>query len=76
MARHASEAERLRAHREAFTLALAEGITPKEAEARLRNQRVLASIEDKRARLAAMNAQRAAACTAPADRAEPWMMRD
>lgn len=33
MARHASEADRLRAHRAAFNLALELGVTPREAEA-------------------------------------------
>lgn len=39
MARYASEAERLRAHREAFTLALELGCTPREAEAELRRRK-------------------------------------
>ena len=39
MARYASEAERLRAHREAFTLALQLGCTPREAERELRRRK-------------------------------------
>lgn len=75
MARFASEAERLRAHRAAFNLALELGITPREAEAELRKRRALASIEENRARLAAKLAPAAPAITAPASD-EPWMMRD
>lgn len=39
MARYASEAERLRAHREAFTLALQLGCTPREAEREMRRRK-------------------------------------
>lgn len=82
MARYASEAERLRAHREAFTLALQLGCTPREAERELRRR--------KRKRMDACGTR------APAEQPEtestedltalqlddyrawgsPWMMRD
>lgn len=73
MARFASEAERLRAHRAAFTLAL--GCTPREAEHELRKRASLARIEENTRRLAAINAAPAPAGSAPAND-ERWMMRD
>jgi hypothetical protein len=67
-----SEAERMRRHREAFTYALAHGITPKEAEKRLAEQRW-------RATMARLDADRTAVRNhepRPAPVHAPWMMRD
>jgi len=72
-------AEKMRAHREAFTLALELGCTPREAEKELRRRRAWADHEDLLRRAAAKlaaPAPRATAsttATAPDDR---WMMRD
>ena len=49
----ASPAERYRRHREAFTLALQLGCTPREAEAELKRRSTLARIARAKARLAA-----------------------
>ena len=82
MARFASEAERLRAHRQAFNLAMELGCTPREAEAVLRRR--------ERARLKACGTRAPAmtdaaheqddAPAAPANQFERWesrwMMRD
>lgn len=77
MARHQSEAERLRAHGEAFKLSLELGCTPKEAEREI--ARIKARERDRAAadRLAA----KLAAPIGPARRErretdQPWMMRD
>ncbi len=76
MARHASEAERLRAHREAFCLAMELGITPREAEAELRRRRAIARDHETTARLQAkMCAAPRAAQHSPSWDA-PWMMRN
>ena len=83
MGRYASEADRLRAHRAAFTLALELGCTPKDAEAELRRREGLASIEAMRRQMAAMEAARLP-LTAEEVMGEPmadldpqrWMMRD
>lgn len=75
MARHATEAERLRAHGAAFELALELGCTPKEAEIELRRRARLASIREKQRQIAAMQAHSPAARSAPLPEA-PWMMRD
>ena len=75
MPRFASEAERLRHHRQCFTLALELGCTPREAEATLRKREALARIEDGKRRLAAMTAAPMPAQFGPL-RDEPWMMRD
>lgn len=70
-----SLAERLRAHREAFQLALQLGCTPKEAEQEIARRKTAARSREVRARLAAkMNAP-------PRPRQHenwnaPWMMRD
>ena len=75
MPRFASEAERLRAHREAFELSLKLGCTPREAERELQKRAALARIEDGKRRLAAMNAAPLPSQSAPL-RDERWMMRD
>ena len=75
MPRFASEADRLRAHREAFLLALELGCTPREAEAELRRRAARDRDAQASARLAAkMAAPLPALRRPPAD--EPWMMRD
>lgn len=77
MTRAASLAERLRAHRAAFTLAQVLGCTPREAEAELRRRE--ARLRDQAA--AARLADRISGCTLPPilERGrpdQPWMMRD
>ncbi len=83
MARHASRstgsgrslAERYRAHRAAFTLALELGCTPKEAELELRRREALARHREATARLAAkLAAEPVRKQALPAD--APWMLRD
>ncbi len=70
-----SLAERLRAHREAFELALELGCTPKEAEQEIARRKAAAQAREARARLLAkVNA-------APRPRQHenwnaPWMMRN
>lgn len=81
MARYASEAERLRAHRTAFLLAQELNCTPKEAEAELARRAAHARWEQAEQKLAArtMRGPRPSQMTAeiaPEERAEPWMMRD
>lgn len=70
-------AEKMRAHREAFELALELGCTPREAEKELRRRRAWADHEDLQrraaAKLAAPAPRTATTATAPDDR---WMMRD
>ena len=69
MARFASEAERLRAHREAFLLAQELGCTPKEAEAEIAR---IAARERHRARMDRLAAKMAAPVAAtPIHMAEP-----
>ena len=75
MARFASEADRLRAHRAAFCLALELGCTPKDAEIELRRRADWAAILEKRQRLAAKQAHSSATRSAPLPDAS-WMMRD
>lgn len=79
MTRPLTQAEKWRAHREAFTLALELGITPKEAE------REIARIKAREAHRAATDrlaAKMAAPLPKPnfdADESrdpQPWMMRD
>lgn len=53
MARYASEAERMRAHRKAFQRALAEGITPAEAQAAIDHEAAMERHRQAAARLAA-----------------------
>jgi len=74
MAAALSQAEKWRAHRAAFTLALQLGCTPREAEAQLRKRQALAAIEEKKGRLAALSAPAPSTSTPLAD--QPWMMRD
>lgn len=67
-------AEKMRAHREAFELALELGCTPREAEKELRRRRAWADHEDLQRRAAAKLARPAPrTAAAPDDR---WMMRD
>lgn len=75
-----SQAEKWRAHREAFVLALELGITPKEAEreiARIKAREVHRAAVD---RLAAKRASTSSAGAGQRDAADrdpqPWMMRD
>lgn len=72
-----TQAEIWRAHREAFTLALELGCTPKDAMreiARIKAREAHRAAAD---RLAAKLAARITPAAPPqADRAEPWMMRD
>ena len=53
MAHYASEAERLRAHREAFQLALQLGCTPREAAEQLRLEKAAQADREASSRLAA-----------------------
>lgn len=82
MARPATPAEKMRAHRQAFLLALELGCTPKEAEAqiaRIAEREQLRALRDRRDRLnARMNGPlpRAICGAEPESRTEPWMMRD
>lgn len=69
MARYTSEAERLRAHREAFTLALELGCTPREAEEHLRLERASAADVEASSRLAA---KQAAPLSPPASAVPDW----
>lgn len=72
-----SQAEKWRAHRKAFELALELGCTPREAEAEMR--RIEARERDRAAsdRLAQKMAGASEPQTLPAERRdEPWMMRD
>jgi len=78
MGRPLTQAEKWRAHRKAFELALELGITPREAEAKLRQ---IEARERHRAgsdRLAAkMNAPlRTSADESCRSDSQPWMMRD
>ncbi|MEQ1499174.1 MAG: hypothetical protein ABL914_10970 [Novosphingobium sp.] len=75
MARYATEADRLRAHNQAFKLAMELGCTPKDAEVELRRRAGLASIEEKRRRMAAMQA-RSPRVQSPIVADDRWMMRD
>ncbi len=70
----ASLAERWRAHREAFELALQLGCTPKEAEAEIARRKAAQQAREARARLRA----RMNATPRPAHEhwSAPWMMRD
>ena len=76
MARHASQAEHYRAHREAFMLAMELGCTPREAEAELRRRRAAARDREATERLETKMT------AAPSSRGvwarwdAPWMMRD
>ncbi len=77
MPRPQTQAEKWRAHREAFLLALELGCTPKEAEREI--ARIKAREADRAAsdRLAAKLATPIMpALQQPRDRDEPWMMRD
>ena len=77
MPRFASEAERLRAHREEFTLALELGCTPREAREKLRSMRARERDRAATDRLAArMEAPLTPAGQAAPARDERWMMRD
>lgn len=76
MARFASEAERFRAHREAFELALELGCTPAAAAHELRRRRAAASDQEATRRLAAKVAESAPCQTAAARWDAPWMLRD
>lgn len=77
MARAHSEAERLRAHGEAFRLALQLGCTPKEAENELRVRRAQAQSEELTRRLQAKMGAPIARLQADDERpSEPWMMRE
>lgn len=77
MARFASEAERMRAHREEFTLALELGCTPKEAREKLRAMRARERDRAAADRLAArMEAPLTPAAPSALARDERWMMRD
>lgn len=76
MARYASEAERLRAHREAFNLALELGITPREAEAELRRRRAIAHDRESTARLQAKMCAASQPSRISASWDAPWMMRN
>ena len=58
-------AERLRAHREAFELALDEGITPAEAEAIIARRAAIARWTETERRLAAMQQRPLRAAIAP-----------
>lgn len=82
-----SQAEKWRRHREAFTLALELGCTPREAEAKIREIEERAAARAALARIHAAQAlleARQRARQAPADflgaesdrDREPWMMRD
>ena len=74
MGTFASDAERYRTHREAFTLALELGITPREAAVELRRRRAWADHEALERRAAAqLAAPEPRAVSTPDDR---WMMRD
>lgn len=57
MARYASEAERLRAHRRAFELALELGCTPKEAEQEIARIAARERLRARMDRIAARNAK-------------------
>lgn len=74
-----SLAEHYRAHREAFTLALELGITPREAEIEVRKRqarlRWLAGEQRREAREQAPFTPNAASRDERAD-SQPWMMRD
>lgn len=69
-----SLAERLRAHREAFELALELGCTPREAEEELARRAARKRWEESRDRLAAKRNARPERRFADWD--TPWMMRD
>lgn len=75
MSRQLTQAEKWRAHREAFTLALELGITPKEAE---REIALIKAREAHRASSDRLAAKMATPLPRPiaAERDEPWMMRD
>lgn len=82
MPRQPSLAEKYRAHRQAFLLALELGCTPKEAEAEIRRiaeREKLRALRDRREALRVrMNGPlpRAIAGAEPEPKTEPWMMRD
>lgn len=77
MSRYASEAERLRAHREAFLLALELGCTPREAEERLQLERAATVDREASVRLAAKYGNPLPpAATALSDWDARWMHRD
>lgn len=73
-----SLAERYRAHRAAFTLALELGITPREAEAMIRQREArLRWLGAEQRRQARLHTPFASQAPAPDERdPEPWMMRD
>lgn len=75
MACGASRAEQLRAHREAFTLALELGCTPKEAADILRRRAAQASEAESRRRMAAKDAP-SPRLAEPEEPREPWWRRD
>lgn len=78
MARPLTQAEKWRAHRAAFELALELGCTPKEAERRIAQiaarERHRASSDRLAAKMAAPLGHPLEALGAAAD--QPWMMRD
>lgn len=77
MTRYASEAERLRAHREAFQLALQLGCTPREAEERLRAEKAAAADREASGRLAAkLDRPLTPAPSAAPDWDAPWMLNN
>lgn len=82
-----TQAEKWRRHREAFNLALEQGITPREAEAKIRQIEEWAAARAALARIAAKqllleqrtHARRATGAMLPTETdrdPQPWMMRD
>ena len=69
-------AERYRAHREAFNLAQAEGITPAEAAERLKHRAAIAKAREAEARLAAKIHGRPIPHANETPVEQPWMFRD
>jgi hypothetical protein len=77
MTRPTTPAERMRAHREAFTLALELGCTPREAEAEIarRQARLSWLAADQRLQERTLHSELLLAPETDRDSA-PWMMRD
>ena len=76
MPRRASQAEQLRAHREAFTLAMKLDCTPREAAEKLRLQRAIERNREATARLDAKLSGEPHKPKASEQWDAKWMMRD